>query len=715
MDPVEDLPPWVPEDDLLLKNAVEAGASLESLAKGAVRFSRRYSVAELRDRWRSLLYDGDVSAAASVSMANLELSRANGSGAKEGSNEGVGGGKKKFQSLRKQFHAMRKRLRRYREGWESSNNAFCDDVGVERNGVGCEGNEGVLIEGNLGCDVGGLVVNSDSLVGYGVGVGSMMWKSIEGVSVPDLGVQVGVGSESHGSQGRRLLSHGELDNAGEDVADSLLDLPNSDGGIIFMDLDDGKDVTAVDKPCCDNVDSLLVSSSPCEIQGNNDEVGEVQKKDAEAKPALPSGSSSAGRLEVAANPSSSSHGDQNFVSDSGNDVGLSAAAQNPSAELSEVYMICVLNTEDPDVPCNEFIDVSIVASHRVALKPQPIVKEVGYLEPGTSNQRRNETERNVKKEDNLSHSFTARTVIQGLAANVNSCYTPVGVVPKAEIPGRNSIAAVSSNTVNVNVNPSDSRSVRVAMMPASDGHLKQEGIDAPASLEVYAHAKADEGKDLPKSEAKSISLNQEEGNVDDNDDDDDDDGNDNDDYDSDNEIPYFSDVETMILEMDLSPNDQDANAGREALRYQLEETRRTIMRLEQSTQSSSRRAIRSRGAFAVLYGRILKKYIKKSEVILGRATDDIPVDVDLSKEGRANKISRRQALIKMEANGSFIIKNLGKGSFFLNGKEVASGQVRGLGASSVIEIRGISLNFEINNKCVRKFLENENERRETAQ
>uniref|UniRef100_A0A7N2QYE7 Uncharacterized protein n=1 Tax=Quercus lobata TaxID=97700 RepID=A0A7N2QYE7_QUELO len=54
------------------------------------------------------------------------------------------------------------------------------------------------------------------------------------------------------------------------------------------------------------------------------------------------------------------------------------------------------------------------------------------------------------------------------------------------------------------------------------------------------------------------------------------------------------------------------------------------------------RAIASHGAFAVLYGRHSKHYIKKPEVLLGRATEDIIVDIDLGREGRANKISRRQ-------------------------------------------------------------------------
>lgn len=38
------------------------------------------------------------------------------------------------------------------------------------------------------------------------------------------------------------------------------------------------------------------------------------------------------------------------------------------------------------------------------------------------------------------------------------------------------------------------------------------------------------------------------------------------------------------------------------------------MRLEQGVQSSMGRAIRSQGALAVVYGRILKEYIRKSKV-----------------------------------------------------------------------------------------------------
>ncbi|KAG5531601.1 hypothetical protein RHGRI_026272 [Rhododendron griersonianum] len=73
-----------------------------------------------------------------------------------------------------------------------------------------------------------------------------------------------------------------------------------------------------------------------------------------------------------------------------------------------------------------------------------------------------------------------------------------------------------------------------------------------------------------------------------------------------------------------------------------------------------------------------------------------------------------QALIKMETDGSFFLKNLGKTSISVNGKAVATGQSLGLTSSCLIEvcdfphfwIRGMSFIFEMNHKCVRRCLDN---------
>lgn len=50
------------------------------------------------------------------------------------------------------------------------------------------------------------------------------------------------------------------------------------------------------------------------------------------------------------------------------------------------------------------------------------------------------------------------------------------------------------------------------------------------------------------------------------------------------------------------------------MRYNNEEMRREIVRLEQGARSYMQRAIASNGAFAVLYGRYSKHYIRKAEV-----------------------------------------------------------------------------------------------------
>lgn len=94
---------------------MQAGASLEALAKGAVQFSRRFTFRELRDRWHSLLYDPDISAQASACMVELENSGSNPSVKFNRLDNSKGSGKvpekRKIGSIRREYYAMRKRIR----------------------------------------------------------------------------------------------------------------------------------------------------------------------------------------------------------------------------------------------------------------------------------------------------------------------------------------------------------------------------------------------------------------------------------------------------------------------------------------------------------------------------------------------------------------------------------------------------------------------------
>lgn len=87
---------------------LQGGASLETIAKGAVQFSQRFTVQELQDRWYSLLYDPIVSAEASVKIIEFERSASIPKFTKEAK---CTPGKREADSVRKCYYAMRKRIR----------------------------------------------------------------------------------------------------------------------------------------------------------------------------------------------------------------------------------------------------------------------------------------------------------------------------------------------------------------------------------------------------------------------------------------------------------------------------------------------------------------------------------------------------------------------------------------------------------------------------
>lgn len=104
---------------------------------------------------------------------------------------------------------------------------------------------------------------------------------------------------------------------------------------------------------------------------------------------------------------------------------------------------------------------------------------------------------------------------------------------------------------------------------------------------------------------------------------------------------------------------------------------------------------------AVLRGRLVRYLMRSREITLGRSTKDSIVDVDLSLEGPAFKISRRQGLIKLQANGDFMIANTGKRPFYVDSKPVlAGGNCAKLNNNSVVEVSGLRFVFLINQDLI---------------
>lgn len=881
---------WIPEDDLLLKNSIEAGASLEALAKGAVRFSRRFTFRELQDRWHSLLYDPDISAQASSRMVELELfgsipsskfSRLYNSKGNEKVHE-----KRKGGSIRGQYYAMRKRIRS--EFYDSPHLGFLD----ERNLPNCNehghdfqehvplNNEdqcgdsmiGDCLVNNLGLQetdleilrrafpetIGDIsttsavdntgtgfrtgfqnavednnpnsIVRKDGLYGFSEDVSPLirkgvrgsfepkmepkdgshmleggsngfakcmglheigpshtpkvklfetgeshakqvstydsvndnnhilcsgfggkqhfsspgsdgsasfhalgfssplprlpLWKTMEDVSAPDMPVDGNNGDVPQGAEetltlpddsdcrrettagyddihstsllrdrpdGSEFIStHAGSEGEFTDLPDSLLNFSNEDE-LLFMDVD-GKD--SMDKSCDDNLNSLLVGS-PKEVRDGD--LCKVESKTSfvsNACLAAPGVPCPAESEDIA----SSVHGDQKSDYQVDVNVPSRSVLNSESLQLSEGKINCILNTEDPEIPCNDDIFLLIHPGTSFASSArQPLTTD--SIDPTSSSADEKDGEQGLNlmnKGKDPASSFTwSQMVGPNVLPESVSGHQLVGCAAKSELPEAKS-PVLRPRLPNKCIRDSyQSRSVHAAPVTTVDGVLEEDltkveprAVDTPAMYsERPLHAEAGSVKlTIPESIANPSTSDKDE-------------------CESDGDIPYFSDIEAMILEMDLA-YDQDSCISRQVARYQYEDTKRTIIRLEQTARSSLQRAMTSKGALAILYGRHLKHYIKKTEVTLGRSTDDTDIDIDLRKEGRANKISRRQATIKMETDGSFSLKNLGKSSISVNGKVIANGQEFTLSSSCLIEIRGMSFVFEINHKYLRWYLDN---------
>lgn len=817
---------WVTEDDLLLKNAIEAGASLESLAKGAVRFSRKFTVQELQDRWHSLLYDPVVSKEASSHMIEFEQ---NGSAfTLKLSRAGSLSGKRKSESVRTSYYALRKRIRNeplnslelgFLVAPPGDNNCF----GNEDDSGNCLVGEGISnvitdvfnttmdnqIEEGFSSQAVNIHDNLHHIVGESGHVENLpvdlfeydgpvmkptstfdcvntyrdiacsefeenrifnspvadfdapfqnlefssplpdisdmsIWRD-EGLSASTLAVDECLRVEdSHVGDRSVLLDVGcaKDDGLGLNVGDVEPDVysgilcdplkdqtASAEGYLVeltntllsdepfFLDVD-GKD--AMEKSYFENFNSLLLSSPNDGIQ---DCVPEISVPEIRRDNIADTTGACLGVLDN--NGGSCISRDVNVSSEVPGMISTSAStSQRP--ELTNGVIVCTLNTEDPEIPCNDdiiFPSKPPVPSWVASLAAKKSLKGAGNAPSvsvkGISGcQKAGEKGSVPMQRDQIgSRQLPGDSQVKGSMMKLEKGQRSVGgCKAKPEDPALVACTTASfacGDSTIIDSRESNTAAIRPAMlkdnrkedMPNNhlnhtlSGPFKEKPAAASDSHDSYPQSNAKctrqevevpaKDQNHQASEVRCIRppIDSEELSLE-----------------SDDDVPYSSDIEAMILDMDLDPEDHNLY-DREVVKYEHEDTRKAIIRLEQGARSYIRRAIASHRAFAVLYGRNSKYYIKKPEVLLGRATEDIVVDIDLTREGRGNKVSRRQAIINMKKDGSFHLKNVGKRSVSVNSREIAPGRCLGLSSSCLIEIRGIAFIFETNQTCVKQYLD----------
>uniref|UniRef100_A0A0D9WWE4 Microspherule protein N-terminal domain-containing protein n=1 Tax=Leersia perrieri TaxID=77586 RepID=A0A0D9WWE4_9ORYZ len=746
---------WAAEDDVLLKNAVEAGASLESLAKGAVCFSHKFTLQELQDRWRSLLYDSGTSAQASALIVKYETELSTSNPAKAyklfySRRKHLSPGKRKIESVKNQYYAMRKRV--------CHDPCLAADFGYVITSCSCP------VDGDCACDgllnlLEGhhLVHNVNSAADVVNGCGQVGESYANGQDIYSKDKISYISHKRHGKAAGRVVFNGNTNcesvNGCSDVGELYghnymqKNIQSSERNIgSSYDISDTQDYVQLRQPpLCEKSANGMTGLEALanthhdgikqsQISGDNNErlqepgslkaISQCSYSQASSAPTWKKfqGANSPAMLtnvyqkeqEILTFSDDKKNGNtfkvnmENGMSGSGlhsaiegkvthlcvkdasqsEDIELlnsmnvldssldsnlvdlgdrhanvilkgiskgdlldlphvSACGnidpiheKHDAADISVADMICtsevpfpgsdimcILNTEDPDIPCNDdiFIPCPVASTstcdqnfqdnmHLVSTKPIPPLNAADL----------NHTD--------LVSDVQPLLLTMELEPYKEQKETLAALNEYCTVRSKPSVMHVDVVANNTNARTSTCGLVQCEGLDDRVGVLDEMNSKFPDEPGIRCETTIQNNTpshvlpDVEFLDPITTTSSQEGGGSD-----------------SEDGVPNYFDIEALILDQDLIPWDQESDFIQpEVSRFQSLQSRKDLVRLEQGVRSSMDRSIMSHGAFAVLYGQHLKYYIKDMEVTLGRETEEGHVDIDLGKEGKANTISRQQ-------------------------------------------------------------------------
>ncbi|KAJ9555688.1 hypothetical protein OSB04_010302 [Centaurea solstitialis] len=762
---------WTTEDEFKLKKAAEAGVSMESLARGVVQFSKKFTIQELQDRWHAILYDPVVAAEASARMLEFEHSASppiSKSVQLDNIEENISvSGKRKAESVRQLYYAMRKRMRR---DHPSSNSLDLSFPNTNVNSNGNENGNGNEEHPPVADFVVGELVQDNQAAGF---------LTYEAASHDDFNHdgnnQHTIFSEHQNCIGDNgyielhdrgaLVAHTSQDNISLLENDASVEESDEFREIYDLLEDEGTELPGImDQPHIEEQQSMeRTSDFPGDVYlameddlPLTDADGNVIDKsyiDGLSSLLLDSPKADSRRDTVVSTmPVVDDFIDNHYAASCaqfGNKSQPPYASGMNSKSLNSV-IVCTLNTEDPDIPSND--DVFLLP---LVPFPSPYVMQMDIFQPPpntTSNSTRDSSvgwkrdfmvpipKQIIPKENRYEQSQFSSPIIgsqlrseilgdnrlkqdlsssdgqhvvhakSSLPCEDQSQVRPAIICKSDLFPASEKAVAIKSEQEMHHCNPVSVSTVLENKTGGSDTFANSSQLNdvvcnhdmlanASVQKEEILHAEIAPTEDAnpipvvrhsPTDEEALSSL-------------------------SDDDIPNFSDVEAMILDEDLSPDEQnlyvngiESSRHLQALKYEYADSQKMIIRWEQAANAIVKRDMTSRGAFAILQGWQMTYYVKKPEVLIGRATEDVQVDIDLGRDGHNSRVSRRQAIIHMDQEGSFHLKNLGKYSVFVNSVELATNQSVNLTSSCLIEIRGMPFLFETNAACIKQYVDNIN-------
>ncbi|KAJ0824042.1 putative microspherule protein [Helianthus annuus] len=753
---------WTMEDDFRLRKAAEdfncefvastTGTSLESLARGDVKFSKQFTIQQLQDRWLAILYDPVVAAESSARMLQFEHADS----APVLKTDHLGNieedvipvcGKRKPESIRKRFYAMQKKLRRDYPPAEPPAEEFCEPLQI---------NEPVDLLTYEAHDVD--IVNLD----------------VNDVNQYYNGDNNCNEEESDGFEEILEL----LEAKGPESLPPIIDEPNSENFDEYPIIPNLPNVNFGDAELenqivTNNTNNYLINDlfdlsmeeddiPLMDADGNLIDMSYIDDMSSHWLDSPNSSSNNAKHDTVFVNEFLNNNNKSRTECDNQETKTLDGLLVTSFKPPVTSAIICTLNTEDPEIPSNDDVFLlNLVPStsqemqmdaYKPPLPPQHMKRDFRVSKPIIPKNNRYEqsqfsspiigsqfrSEIQVGQSQRIKQDFPHEDRSQVCPAIISrsnlfpACEKAISIKSEQEMHHVSSVRTVFDNKIG----GSDIVTNHAQLNPMTTAQQEEAFNVEIDSTEVN-------NLSLVAVNEEAISSQS------------DDDG----DYD----MPSFSDVEAMILDEDTSLDEQHLYMTRigssellQTFKYENAETQKAIMRLEQAADAFVKRDIKSHGAFAILQGRHMKYYVKKPEVLIGRATEEFHVDIDLGREGQNSRVSRRQvkhfscdvftlpfnlglrygnleykrnekgimvilsirqdkrsvklifvnfqAILHMDHEGSFHLKNLSKYSIFINSMELASNQSISLTSSCLIEIKGMAFLFETNEASIKQYV-----------
>eukprot|EP00850_Spirogloea_muscicola_P020130 SM000208S06300 [mRNA] locus=s208:71429:76177:+ [translate_table: standard] len=722
----------------------QAGAAMEALAKGAVRFSRRYTVKELRIRWRALLYDPDIGPAAAARMLEAEsLPPPAAAAPAEGARAGATAAEATLRpgSLRAHYYLAKRR--RVHDTFSGNLSPPPPPTALAPGGLfGAGGPVDMEVKGTAGGQGGGEDLQSKGAAGDGGGgLGEQL-----GVEEEEATAAEAAAAELEGSQLlAALVSRGAAGSKGgggggslasdtEDAFSHMISLLAAGGvGALVGALPEdeaavaNQPASAVDQPTIDRGQAGRGSEGlPALVAAK---LEPTPNSEADSVAVAPDAAHGAGAALPDSVKLHGQPGDPVSTATPGPGAPAVPLAVQPSAwalqdasrsSMAAVTGLTKLTTEPP-------LTAPALAAGATVAAPLPLVLLPAKPEPGTPQQLwapqpaldlaasglailatlREWAAANIQALHDVRPAAISGSDVCCLNEQLSPALQPLAVDRAFDVGAMTAAATVAVPRLEEQLLIAGHRHDRLLYsgglldkdgatdLAVLHGESTAEAAFVPAPVLKASHSQATGFKlALPLMEQNSTALRPLER---------DDEaavlGGRGADADTDEhlelDIPAFSEIEALILDMDLDPGPEEQLPARIQARRLFLRQQRAALRLELTAAAVQHRRLSRKGALALLYGRSLHYYVTKLEVSMGRSTQDSAPDIDIGQEGNASK-----AIIKLKEDGLFYLRNVGRKTLLVNNKTVENGQRAILTNYCLLEVGGMRLIFEINQQLV---------------